>query len=362
MNTMNILREAHEKACELINYLIIVKKDIVKDKLKELPYLPHTTDLNEVCKIIQDEKGKVSLTDNLNKLSILINDESKNVRFHALMELKRILKENGMKINALILDGPSLSETIQLLIESLFNIFKLDNDKTDHDRSIRLVCLEVIGELGAIDPNRLLRPAVSLERGSELESLHLALYLINEILIKELKSSVDNLSQNQIEFAIQGLLPYIHSRILLNNNKTNKVNKLILANENLFRSGVIVDISSTNDYLIKFDKDVKGERDSIEIKGGFRCYIPSTSVDLLAGNGGSNEEENIEENLLNFKIGDKVFVNILPFSFPKPLEKYFQLGKSFYFIFFLCGSNIIHFLSLSLSNRFFRNNSSILVH
>ena len=188
--------------------------DLTCNRLHTRPRLFDTPDLAIAAAVLADEKGKISIGEQLEQLSTLMSHDSKNVRLSALKELRRLLRIHTAQVHLMILDAQTLFSTIQSLVEALLKICRTENDRSDPDQQIRLTCADCLGELGAIDPNRLIRSAVNLEAGDELDLPNLAVSLINDFLTTELRAAPKSDIQDRIAFAIQSLLPFIYAAIV----------------------------------------------------------------------------------------------------------------------------------------------------
>ncbi|OXB65008.1 hypothetical protein ASZ78_000217 [Callipepla squamata] len=146
-------------------FLIVENRDVVRDFLHEIYFLPDLPELKEIQVVLQEyrktsheflmshlvqESSKSTDLQTTLQLSMrAIQHENVDVRIHALTSLKETLYRNQEQLVKYVTD----SETVEPVISQLVTVLLIGcQDANSH---ARLLCGECLGELGAIDPGRL---------------------------------------------------------------------------------------------------------------------------------------------------------------------------------------------------------------
>ncbi|OXB83105.1 UNVERIFIED_CONTAM: hypothetical protein H355_016669 [Colinus virginianus] len=134
-------------------FLIVENRDVVRDFLHEIYFLPDLPELKEIQVVLQEYRKESSKSTDLQttlQLSMrAIQHENVDVRIHALTSLKETLYRNQEQLVKYVTD----SETVEPVISQLVTVLLIGcQDANSH---ARLLCGECLGELGAIDPGRL---------------------------------------------------------------------------------------------------------------------------------------------------------------------------------------------------------------
>jgi serine/threonine-protein kinase ATR len=297
---------AHIKACKLLKTLVVDQRENMKDQVKKLPCLfDRTAELQTVFDVLMEEKIKISVREQLVQLSDLLSHDSKKVRLAALMELKRVLRMNPRDLHGLILDGQTQSPSVQSVIESLLAICRSDHDRNQESRQIRLACADCLGLLGAIDPNRLIRAAVTYEPEDELDLSSLTRKLLSSYLYVELRAAQRREVQDSMGYAIQCLLPFLYAIDA----------DFFFRAGDYRRRGDLVSISEEGSCEVRYDDD----KDAI-------CTVKMSLLkrqsDFMTTEGGVKKYHVSSEPL---KEGEKVSVLSLPSHFPSIMESSFEI-------------------------------------
>lgn len=89
--------------------------------------------------------------DQLNIFMKYLNHDTIDVRLHSLKFIKDLLEKNREELDHMILGYNGIDTLVVTLIDALMFGCR------EKDRDMRLMCAEVIGELGAIEPSHLPR-------------------------------------------------------------------------------------------------------------------------------------------------------------------------------------------------------------
>lgn len=87
----------------------------------------------------------------LNTFVKYLNHETTDVRLHSLKSIKNVIEKNREELDQMILGYNGIDPIVVTLIDTLMTFSK------GKDKDLKLMCGEVFGELGAIEPSHLPR-------------------------------------------------------------------------------------------------------------------------------------------------------------------------------------------------------------
>eukprot|EP00850_Spirogloea_muscicola_P009313 SM000052S17705 [mRNA] locus=s52:211237:225088:+ [translate_table: standard] len=178
---------------DVLEELAVKNKDILRDKLQELPLLPRLEALKNVNNVLQEQATEG------------LRHETLSINYVAASELKKLIREHRHGVDALVTtESSSQAEAISQLVAALLRICTLDS-RSPLSQRLRLLGAECLGELGAVDPGRLqveLPQRPHIDRDDD----DLIFELINEHLAKAFRSAPDGEVQDSAALAIQELL------------------------------------------------------------------------------------------------------------------------------------------------------------
>ncbi|XP_025077039.1 serine/threonine-protein kinase ATR-like isoform X1 [Pomacea canaliculata] len=203
-----LLLQIPQQVAEIINYMIVENRAELHDHFHEvyfLPDLPELADATSVLKMYTDSPS--SQTDLKTRLVHCISGashESVDVRNHALMKLRKLLRENQDSLFDLILGKESADPVVTRLVSVLLQGCRESATK-NHD-----LYGQCLGELGALDPGRLtLMSNNPLEQHAKFQASvddeNFAVGLVNKI-IKAFLAATEPKIQDCSAFALQELL------------------------------------------------------------------------------------------------------------------------------------------------------------
>ncbi|TMW55922.1 hypothetical protein Poli38472_008570 [Pythium oligandrum] len=213
-----------EVAIKIIRYLFVEKRDDLVKAFPKVAILPSTPDLDESSAALMSVVGdpaRLNLRDILQNCVSYINHWDMAVRERILDHLYHTLVARTSELEGLVQSEGDLFVD-PVVVETLVSILKVAS--LDTDTNIRLLCSKCLGALGAIDGARMpfnflhsksdkIDPrseTQAKEKGdtrSELPTMDLALVLIEDWLVKELRAAPEN--TDSVAFAIQELLKFL---------------------------------------------------------------------------------------------------------------------------------------------------------
>ncbi|XP_028995716.2 LOW QUALITY PROTEIN: serine/threonine-protein kinase ATR [Betta splendens] len=198
-----------KETAAIIRFLILDKKEEVKDYLHEIYFLPDHPELKDIHTVLQNYKKLTASSSDLAaalQLSMrAVQHENVDVRIHALTSLRDLMHSN----QEWLLRQVCASEAVEPVISHVVSV--LLKGCQDSSPEARLLCGECLGELGAVDPGRLdlSRTHTHGDRNtfvSGVEDPNFAYDLLTE-LTRTFLAYADNVrAQDSAAYAIQELL------------------------------------------------------------------------------------------------------------------------------------------------------------
>jgi len=244
---------ARKKGVNMLEWL--VEGDLA-ECFRDIPFLPSTTDLQRIRSSLkakglqldgESPADEAQLEARINVLSdLMTTHENKNVRKVVLSHLSELIHANRGIFQKMVANEESSSmnfltvvhnssfvpagETAGAITRLISRLLGRCVDETD-DKDVRDALATCLGEIGAIDPNRLDKDISSLHFGSDLpgsdDGGHFILsnppwktnvtefefHVLTRHLVNALRSAPSTLDQHKISFSIQELLRMIDSQI-----------------------------------------------------------------------------------------------------------------------------------------------------
>lgn len=142
------------KVNKIFKYLIIDNEHNLKNYISDLFFVKNEKidyDVDSVIKKYLSGSKEGSLKEKMQKFMKYLTHEAMEVRTQSLKHLKNCLQESREELDKMILDYNGIDSSIVELIDILTLGCR------EKDKSFKLFCGEVIGELGAVEPSHLPR-------------------------------------------------------------------------------------------------------------------------------------------------------------------------------------------------------------
>lgn len=207
-NLLPLLKSEPAKVSKIFEFVIIDNKEILKQHLHELYFLPDTFELQHINSVLQPFVDAVYSSGDLQmQIEYLlkgVSHELLDIRHMALMKLIQSLQVNKDIFHSLVLT----SETACPIISQLVNV--LLSGCREPDATTRGLIGKCLGEIGAVDPGRLElmanQPKEELPKFvSSVVDDSFAVELINE-LAKAFLGAEDRTTQDCVAYALQELM------------------------------------------------------------------------------------------------------------------------------------------------------------
>lgn len=154
VSILPLLEHCPAKVNEIFKYLIVENEHHMQNYISDLFFVDNPKidyEINEVITKYLSNLKKCSLKDKMQKFIKYLSHEAMEVRIQSLRHLKTYLQQSREELDKMILDYNGIDSTIVELLDIL-TLGCREKDKT-----LKLACGEVIGELGAIEPSHLPR-------------------------------------------------------------------------------------------------------------------------------------------------------------------------------------------------------------
>ena len=207
-NLLPLLKTEPAKVSEIFEFLIVDNKEILKQHLQELYFLPDTFELQHVNSVLRPLVDAVYSSGNLQmQIEYLIkgvSHELLDIRHMALSKLIHCLQVNKDVLHSLVLS----SETAHPVVSQLVTV--LLSGCREPDPTTRGLIGKCLGEIGAVDPGRLElianQPKEELTKfTSSMVDDGFAFELISE-LAKAFLGAEDRAAQDCVAYALQELM------------------------------------------------------------------------------------------------------------------------------------------------------------
>lgn len=207
-NLLPLLKTEPVKVSEIFEFLIVDNKEVLKQHLHELYFLPDTFELQRINSVLRPFVDAVYSSGDLQlQIEYLIkgiSHELLDIRHMALSKLIHSLQVNKDVLHSLVLS----SETAHPIISQLVTV--LLSGCREPDPTTRGLIGKCLGEIGAVDPGRL--ELVANQPKEELPKFiscmvddGFAFELINE-LAKAFLGAEDRTAQDCVAYALQELI------------------------------------------------------------------------------------------------------------------------------------------------------------
>lgn len=194
-----------DRIVEILDRLLVGRKSELSKYFAELlPMIPEDPELATIRHSVSGLTRDVDVTRRLSSMLLSVDNESSNVREMALTQLRDALSQpsTAQTLINCVRNGDSL---LFVLVTALLRRC------SDPSSSVRLLCAECIGALGAVDPS-LVGTIHNMKPAQEIGSVEsFALILCVDYLAKAVRSSAPK-AQNRAMFAVQEILKFAHCR------------------------------------------------------------------------------------------------------------------------------------------------------
>nr|XP_009857757.1 serine/threonine-protein kinase atr isoform X1 [Ciona intestinalis] len=138
-----------------LEFLVLENSKFTKSNFHKLYFLPEHQSLKRIQKFVEkqikQQTKSTNLVSNLEQTLEQIGHESCEVRVFAIKHLRSILQLHQKSVQRHNLDGGQLSELMHKLIAALLQSCR------DSNPQVRLLCAKSLGEIGALDPDKIMQ-------------------------------------------------------------------------------------------------------------------------------------------------------------------------------------------------------------
>ena len=199
-----------EVATQCIHYIVSDVIQSIGQYWEEIVDLSGITELTEYSRKIIQIRSKSSTKESLLRILERTSSDNATVVYRTLGELKSFMTEQKDFVRSLS-TGDVFDPLVGEIVKALLCVACRDGENVE---SSRLLALECLGALGAVDPDRFDIPfldsgmVVLSNFWDEGEAIEFAIHLIENVLVGAFRSSSDIKYQNHLAYAIQELLKF----------------------------------------------------------------------------------------------------------------------------------------------------------
>lgn len=182
-----------------------------RDRLDDLPDISQFPELSVLSTRLNTLREGWDLGRKIRVLLTRADNESAQVRYQALIELRRICAKERDQIIAMT-TGDTFDKLISKVVSALLD--NLSRSTAELQSEIQAVTYQILGTLGALDPDRMevtaTEPTICVlqEFTDKEESIDFALFLIVNELLGSYRSTNDSRGQQDLAYAIQELFRF----------------------------------------------------------------------------------------------------------------------------------------------------------
>lgn len=207
----NFTTAEHKVARSILNYLIVENAQEMRKYITEIPNMNDlASDLPEVCRKLESSRRQWSPEQQLSQILERVSDENASISLRSLHELRRYLLSNQTYLQQQT-SGTSFPPVIGRMISALLNTARRsDNIQTE----LQDLCLECLGIVGAVDPDRLDLPnddtvhTLLQNFEDQEETRDFAVAFVRDVLVRAFRATSDTKHQSALAYAIQELLRF----------------------------------------------------------------------------------------------------------------------------------------------------------
>ncbi|KAL0490437.1 serine/threonine-protein kinase ATR [Acrasis kona] len=186
-----------DKIATIFHTIVIDKADIFSDSFKDIPYIPNTPQLSKVSQVVSKHIGSMSLNSQIDRMLKMTSHESSIVVVMCLTQLKDLLINKQQEFRDKVMHN---EQTLNHLMARLLA------GCNDANSDIRLICVQCLGVVGAVDPGTL-RVETKFDSREMLTDVELVTTLLSDYCIKALKDVKDH---DHVSYVVQELLYYCY--------------------------------------------------------------------------------------------------------------------------------------------------------
>ncbi|CAO1612632.1 unnamed protein product [Jaminaea pallidilutea] len=198
-------------AKKILHYLVVENAQEMRKYIVEIPNLDDlASEMPEVCRKVRSSRQAWSAEQQLDQILDRAADENANICLRSLHELLEFLSQNRNWVEQQA-SGSAFGPAIGRMITVLLNTARRSSDS---QRNLQELCLQCIGTLGAVDPDRLEMstddsPHKLLQNFEDREeTIDFAVHLVRDILVSAFRATSDTKHQASLAYAIQELLAF----------------------------------------------------------------------------------------------------------------------------------------------------------
>ncbi|KAF7269206.1 hypothetical protein GWI33_017672 [Rhynchophorus ferrugineus] len=154
ISMLPLIEQCPSEVNKLLQYLVVENEDTLKDNISDLFFVNNSYLYSSISNVIKKHVKAIenmSLKDKILRYLKYLKHDGLEVKIQSLKQLKLCLEQNREELDQMILGYNGIDPAIVELIDNLTHGCR------EKDKTLKLACGEVFGELGAIEPSHLPR-------------------------------------------------------------------------------------------------------------------------------------------------------------------------------------------------------------
>jgi serine/threonine-protein kinase ATR len=275
-------------ARKILEYLVVDHVRDMGEHVNEMANLASLHGLQGIQDRINAEHREASIDTKLRYILARVASENQSVCLQGLKDIKTVIERDYTESMTKFVSGDLFDPVIGKIIKTVIAAAHRAGDAWNN---VRDAAYEVLGLLGAVDPDRCEMPPANpgfvLHRNFEEsnETIEFVIHLISSILAGSYQASNDTRHQSALAFAIQELLKYCNFTKEVLDKRSQNVSARIRVKWALFPQSVVEIIApllDTKYAIFGVLPDKASTRPIYKTMSSFRDWIKTWTLDLIA--------------------------------------------------------------------------------
>ncbi|KAK0528665.1 hypothetical protein OC834_003970 [Tilletia horrida] len=198
-------------ATQMLRYAILINSDALGGYIDSIPSLDALeTEIPDIARKLRSSRMRQASEEVLSHILERVSSDNTSVSYHSLLDLLNFLQTNRPWIEALT-SGNKFGAPISGIVST---VLAAASRMEDEHNGARNLCLQCLGVLGAIDPDRFDQSneeqtrAILKDFNDKDEAVEFGIYLTQHVLVSAFRHAIDARAQDSYAWAIQEMLKY----------------------------------------------------------------------------------------------------------------------------------------------------------
>lgn len=212
LSEWDLLAQPERKiAKDILNYIVVENASEMRKYITEIPNMEDLAgELPEICRKVRVSRQNWTIEQQLGQILDRVIDENTSITLRSTRELHHFMTQHRQYLQQQA-SGSAFAAIVGQVLGALLNALKRSDES---QTELRDLCLECLGMLGAVDPDRLEMPSEDSPHKllhnfeDREETIDFAVHLIRDILVSAFRATSDTKHQAALAYAIQELLNF----------------------------------------------------------------------------------------------------------------------------------------------------------